>query len=128
MSNPQTSRAWRSSGWRGEGRRSAVAGKGNSSAVKHGPPRRSERGRANSGYPALEWERPCTSADRRLVILSGPQAAFRLRDEAAPSAQCSYGDNAMLSHIMLRSNDIDRPRKFYDSLLARMGAQPAVDA
>jgi len=34
----------------------------------------------------MEWERFCTSADRRLVILSGPQAAFRLRDEAAPSA------------------------------------------
>ena len=25
----------------------------------------------------MEWERFCTSADRRLVIFSGPQAAFR---------------------------------------------------
>ena len=35
---------------------------------------------------AMEWERFCTSADRRLVILFGPQAAFRLRDKAAPTA------------------------------------------
>ena len=41
---------------------------------------------ALAAHSAMEWKRFCTSADRRLVILSGPKAAFRLRDEAAPSA------------------------------------------
>jgi hypothetical protein len=33
-------------------------------------------------HSAIEWERFCSYADRRPVILSGPQAAFRLRAEA----------------------------------------------
>jgi K+ transporter len=47
---------------------------------------KADRSRAFAAHSAMEWERFCTSADRRLVILSGPQAAFRLRDKAAPTA------------------------------------------
>src|SRR2546429_790179 len=62
----------------------------------------------------------CSSADRRPVILCGPQAAFRLRDRAAPSVQCSMEKTEMFSHIMIGSNDIARSRKFYDALFAAM--------
>ena len=33
----------------------------------------------------------------------------------------------MFSHIMIGSNDIARSKKFYDSLFAAMGGQPAVE-
>jgi hypothetical protein len=40
---------------------------------------------ALAAHSAMEWERFCTSTDRRLVILFALQPAFRLRDKAAPS-------------------------------------------
>ena len=75
----------------------------------------------------MEWERFCTSADRRLVILSGPQAAFRLRDEVLRARNAHKGENEMFSHIMIGSNDIARSKKFYDALFAAMGAQPGTE-
>jgi len=33
----------------------------------------------------------------------------------------------MFSHVMVGSNDIARSKKFYDSLFAAMGGQPAVE-
>lgn len=42
--------------------------------------------RCRRPHSAIEWERFCSYADRRSVILSGPQAAFRLRAEVPERA------------------------------------------
>src|SRR5260370_980422 len=67
-------------------------------------------------HSAIEWERFCSYADRRPVILSGPQAAFRLRAEARATRNAHKGENEMFSHIMIGSNEIARSKKFYDAL------------
>jgi catechol 2,3-dioxygenase-like lactoylglutathione lyase family enzyme len=77
--------------------------------------------------PWVRAKRFCSSADRRPVILSGPQAAARLWDEVARSRIAQYGESKMFSHIMIGSNDIARSKKFYDALFTAMGAQPATE-
>jgi hypothetical protein len=62
-------------------------------------------------HSAIEWERFCSYADRRPVILSGPQARFPLAGGGAGARNAHKGENEMFSHIMIGSNDIARSKR-----------------
>jgi catechol 2,3-dioxygenase-like lactoylglutathione lyase family enzyme len=53
------------------------------------------------------------------------------RATSAPDPVRNHGtaceeENAMFSHVMVGSNDIDASRKFYDAVLGTLGVPPAV--